>query len=194
MTWKTCQIITNGGWTNTFGCVQLCCGSASLSCVLGLFLYYVSQRRGGLGLLILGGEPIADEVCLKILFLCVSSSWWSVCKSLMLSCPSRPLMNDLSEIYFYNPTPSAFLNLHLGIYSIYWFTNNLFVFKTVSIGKLHFNISRNKLNNPTVVRQQKCEECQSIQRSATFLAGFILKLNQMMANFRPVPAQSDEFL
>ena len=116
MTWKTCQIITNGGWTNTIGCVHLCCGSASLSCVLGLFLYYVSQRRGGLGLLILGGEPIADEVCLKILFLCVSSSWWSVCKSLMLSCPSRPLMNDLSEIYFYNPTPSAFLNLHTLVF------------------------------------------------------------------------------
>ena len=40
----------------------------------GAFLVLCQPEKGGLGLLILGGEPIADEVCLKILFLCVSSS------------------------------------------------------------------------------------------------------------------------
>ena len=167
MTFKINQIITNGKqcviceWALLSVCIYLVCGGCS--CI-------ISAREGVPRLLIDG--IWRNWVMIQLLTKCVSCFCVflllhdDVCKSLMLSWASRPLMNHLSEIYFYNPTRSAFLHLHLNIYSliysIHWFTF-AHVNNTVEI---HFNISRNKFNNHTVAQQKKCKECQSIQWSA----------------------------
>ena len=103
-----------------------------------------------------------------------------VCKSLMLSWASRPLMNHLSEIYFYNPTRSAFLHLHHLFIDL--FHSHLLMFITLSKYISTFQeinstitllLSRKHAKNVKVFNDQQ-------------LDGFIMKLNQMMANFQPV--------
>ena len=77
-----------------------------------------------------------------------SSFWWCV-KSLMLSWASPPLMNHLSEIYFYNPSPFL-LHLHLHI----------FFFKS----QIHVNIII-WISSMQCCSSAPCKECQTVKFS-----------------------------
>ena len=81
----------------------------------------------------------SNDMCSLIVFFVFFLHSDDVCKSLMLSWASPPLMNHLSEIYFYNP--SAFLlHLHLHIFlssKVKFVSTSWFGFQQCSVAHQH---------------------------------------------------------